>query len=94
MAKDAWQEFREDPNPLTKVGEVHSVLQAVAGKGNAPGLNTLFREARDSGVCMGVKVLRIGERIYIPRAPLVAMVEGTWWGPRQEETNTEDEVTE
>lgn len=94
MAKDAWKKLRENPNPLTQVREVHEALQAVAGKGNAPGLNTLYREARESGVCMGVKVLHCGERIYIPRAPLVATIEGVYWGPAQDKIDTEDEVIE
>jgi hypothetical protein len=74
--KDSWARFRDDPAPLTKIRPLHAALQDAAGKGNCPGLNVLFTEARDHGTVMGVAVLRLGSRIYLPREPIIRKVEG------------------
>lgn len=72
----AWELFRTNPSPLTKIRPLHQALQDAAGKGNCPGLNVLYREAETEGTVLGISVLRLGSRLYIPRDPIVRKVEG------------------
>jgi hypothetical protein len=46
------------------------------GKGNCPGLNVLFSEARDRGTVMSTLVLPTCSRIHAPREPIIRKVEG------------------
>lgn len=75
-AGSAWATFKNKPAPLAKVREIHAALQQASGKGNVPGLNVLFREARESGTVLGVPVLKLGARLYVPRDCIVRKVEG------------------
>ena len=67
---DRWAGFKNDPQPLAQVREVKEALPVGVG------LRALYDEVRTHDTVLGVPVLRIGRKIYIPRQRFVDKVEG------------------
>lgn len=67
----SWEEFKASPNPLAKAREVKA---AVGHTG--PGLNALYKEWRSQGTMLGIEVLEVAGRPYLPRQAVVDRIEG------------------
>ena len=67
-----WEAFKNSDSPIAKPREIVEAL-----KPNGPYIDVLYREFHAQGTMLGVKPLRIGRRILVPRKMVIEVLEGT-----------------